>query len=116
MTECRAAGIYRLREPVMITGEMGFRSVSISGCSREDTVICGSIVVEAKWEKDRDGIFCARIEKNLDIDMLYVNGSEYHMARYPKYDENVRILQSGSLRRVTLFWVLTGRISAMWRS
>lgn len=88
-----APGIYRLREPIVITDKMGFHSLSITGQSREDTVICGSIALDAEWKNCRNGVSCARIDKNLDIDMLYVNGKAYHMARYPKYDENIRILQ-----------------------
>lgn len=88
-----AAGIYRLNKPIVITNDMGFESVRIFGKDRENTVLCGSIVLEAEWNIDKNGIFYAQIDKNLDIDMLYINGKLYHMARHPKYDEKIRILQ-----------------------
>ena len=84
-------GIYRLEAPVVISSAMGFDSVTITGENRDTTVLCGSAALKVNWEHYEGGIFRAKVEQ--EMDMLYINGKQYHMARYPKFDESIRICQ-----------------------
>ena len=88
-----SAGVYRLPRPLLISSDMGLERVSISGENREKTIICGSVQISSDWQREERGCWSAMIEKQLDIDVLYVNGQLYHMARYPKYSEQARYMQ-----------------------
>lgn len=91
LTICLQPGVYRLETPVVISGDLGFESVEISGEDRDNTVLCGSVAVEGPWERYKGGVFRTKVGR--EMDMLYVNGKLCHMARYPKFDENIRICQ-----------------------
>ena len=88
---CLQPGIYRLEAPIVISSRMGFDSVVIEGEDRETTVLCGSVALNVNWERYDGGIFRAKVDR--EMDMLYVGGKLYHMARYPKFDQSIRICQ-----------------------
>ena len=53
----------------------------------EKVVISGGQKLDLDWKPYKKGIMCAKIEGQVQMDMLLVNGEIRHMARYPNYDE-----------------------------
>lgn len=49
-------------------------------------VLSGGSRLELQWQPFRDGIFMAKTAAGLEIDQLFVNGSNQRMARYPNFD------------------------------
>jgi len=88
-----AKGIYRLEKPIELSADYSFDSLTIMGEDREETILCGSLLIQGEWKPYFNNIYYCDVEWGREIDMLYVNGKQYHMARYPKYNENERILQ-----------------------
>ena len=75
-------GVYNLTSPILVKGE------NIEICGDTDTVIQGCVKIDA-WTDEGNGIFSAKTE--YDADALYISGEKYQMARFPKYNPNVRI-------------------------
>ena len=86
-------GRWRLNQPIVISGPTQLERLSIIGSDRQQCVLCGSVEIRGAWEPWERGISRVKTEPGLQLDMLYVDGRQYHMARYPKYDPSVRILQ-----------------------
>jgi hypothetical protein len=59
---------------------------------KEKPVISGGIKVSAGWETSSGSIKVAKIEKDLKVDQLFLNGKRQILARYPNYDANTKIL------------------------
>ncbi len=82
------SGVYRLREPLRISAEnvtlIGEDGCSVTGCVR--------IFPEILKYDGRIRYFYT----DLPADGLYINGFEYKMSRYPKYDENIPVLNGYS--------------------
>lgn len=75
-------GIYNLTEPILVKGEniviQGDKNTVIQGCAKIDG-----------WVDEGNGVFSATTE--YDADALYINGEKYQMARFPKYNPDVKI-------------------------
>lgn len=57
----------------------------------EEVVISGGTRMFLDWSSYRDGIYKAVVPEGTKTDQLFVDGERYMMARYPNYNENVRI-------------------------
>ena len=75
-------GIYNLTDAIYVKGE----NIIIRG--GENTVIQGCVRVD-NWADEGNGVFSAVTE--YDADALYINGEKYQMARFPKYNPNIKI-------------------------
>ena len=75
-------GVYNLTDAIMVKGE----NIVIRG--EKNTVIQGCVKVDS-WVDEGNGVYSART--NYDADALYINGEKYQMARFPKYNPNVKI-------------------------
>ena len=82
-------GTYRLQKTVVLTKTDGNRNkaLNIRSYSGEKVVISGGQKLDLDWKPYKKGIMCAKIEGQVQMDMLLVNGEIRHMARYPNYDE-----------------------------
>lgn len=83
-------GEYRLTFPLILTpldSGIEFRSQM-----PRTATIKGSMELKLKWMPHKSGIFVARVPQARVFDQLYVNGCQMHLARYPNYDESVRIM------------------------
>ncbi|PLT46786.1 hypothetical protein B8V81_1010 [Paenibacillus pasadenensis] len=88
-------GTYDLPEPLRFGPEdSGSESspVLYESIGDDPAVITGSKVLQLDWKPYRDGIMQARAPEGLVLDQLYIDGRLYHMARYPNYDEEIRIM------------------------
>ena len=75
-------GVYNLTCGILVKGE------NIAFRGEKSTVIQGCIKLD-NWVDEGNGVFSAKTE--YDADALYINGEKYQMARFPKYNPNVRI-------------------------
>ncbi len=79
---CLKNGIYNLTSAILVKGEniiiRGEKNTVIQGCARIDG-----------WIDEGNGVFSAGTE--YDADALYINGEKYQMARFPKYNPDIRI-------------------------
>lgn len=82
-------GTYRLQKTVVLTKTDGNRNkaLNIRSYPGEKVVISGGQKLDLDWKPYKKGIMCAKIEGQVQMDMLLVNGKIRHMARYPNYDE-----------------------------
>ncbi len=76
------SGVYNLTDAIMVKGE----NIVIRG--EKNTVIQGCVKVDS-WVDEGNGVFSASTK--YDADALYINGEKYQMARFPKYNPNVKI-------------------------
>ena len=79
---CLKNGVYNLTEAILVKGE----NITIRGA--ENTVIQGCAKIDG-WVDEGNGVFSAKTEYNADA--LYIDGEKYQMARFPKYNPNVKI-------------------------
>ena len=79
---CLKNGIYNLTDAILVKGE------SITFRGDKNTVIQGCAKIDG-WVDEGNGIFSASTE--YDADALYINNEKYQMARFPKYNPNIRI-------------------------
>ena len=74
-------GIYNLEGAILIKGQniiiRGDRNTVIQGCKRIDS-----------WVDEGNGVFSAYAD---DADALYINDEKYQMARFPKYNPDIKI-------------------------
>jgi len=88
-------GVYYLPETLVFapadSGTAG-APVSYVGEAGGDVVLSGGLRLELKWEPYTNGILQAKVPAGLAIDQLFINGERQHMARYPNYDPNQRIM------------------------
>ena len=75
-------GIYNLTGTILVKGQ----SITIRGS--ENTVIQGCTKIDG-WIDEGNGVFSASTE--YDADALYINDEKYQMARFPKYNPDIRI-------------------------
>ncbi len=57
-----------------------------------EAVVSGGVKLDLKWEPYKGGIVQARLPAGLAMDQLFVNGERQHMARYPNYDPDQRMM------------------------
>lgn len=81
-------GEYRLSTPLLFTIADGndSKSIYLRSFSNEKVVINGSEQLNLKWTPYQNGILKAKVDSNIDIDILLVNGEIRTLARYPNYD------------------------------
>ncbi len=79
---CLKNGIYNLIDTIMVKGQ----NIAIRGA--ENTVIQGCEIID-NWVDEGNGVFSARTE--YDADALYISGEKYQMARFPKYNPDIKI-------------------------
>ncbi|MCM3746871.1 hypothetical protein M3223_05825 [Paenibacillus pasadenensis] len=90
-----AGGIYDLSEPLRFGAEdSGSEAAPVvyESYGDEPAVLSGAAGLQLSWEPFRDGIMQAKLPDGVDLDQLYVDGKLYHMARYPDFDEEIRIM------------------------
>ena len=88
-------GVYRLRETLVFTQEdSGTAEAPVlwQASTGQKVVVSGGTLLNLRWEPYRDGIFRARVPAEFASDQLFVNGVCQHMARYPNYDPQQRIM------------------------
>ncbi len=79
---CLKNGIYNLTDPILVQGE----NIEVRG--EKNTVIQGCAKIDG-WVDEGNGVFSASTE--YDADALYINGEKYQMARFPKYNPDIKI-------------------------
>ena len=79
---CLKNGVYNLTEAILVKGE----NITIRGA--ENTVIQGCVRIDG-WVDEGNGVFSAKTE--YDADGLYISGEKYQMARFPKYNPDIKI-------------------------
>ena len=88
-------GTYYLSRPIVFTpadSRKENETLTITNFENQKVTIKGSAVLNLKWEKYKDGIWQAKVERDLIFDELIVNGKMQRMARYPNYDSTARFL------------------------
>ena len=88
-------GVYRLDKPVVFTDRDSRRNGSefiLTDYKKQKVIISSGIVLHLKWVPYKNGIWKARVEQNVVLDELFVNGQLQHMARYPNYDSSAHYL------------------------
>ncbi len=76
------SGIYNLTSAIFVKG----KDITIRG--EKNTVIEGCKKIDG-WVDEGNGVFSAKAD--CDADALYINGEKYQMARFPKYNPNIKI-------------------------
>ena len=79
---CLKDTVYNLTDAILVKGE----NITIRG--GKNTVVQGCVGIDG-WVDEGNGVFSAKTED--DVDALYINGEKYQMARFPKYNPNVKI-------------------------
>lgn len=82
-------GVYRLSAPLTLTASDGNseKKLTLTSFPNEKATISGGVLLNLNWQPYERGIWQARVNQDVEIDMLLVNGEIRHMARYPNYDE-----------------------------
>lgn len=77
------SGIYYLPETIRFT-EVDNKAAVIYQAEEEGrAIISGGTSLQLDWKPWKNGIFVTKVDENLDIDQLYVNGVRQRMARFP---------------------------------
>lgn len=82
-------GVYRLSAPLTLTASDGNseKKLTLTSFPNEKATISGGVLLNLDWQPYEKGIWQAKVNQDVEIDMLLVNGEIRHMARYPNYDE-----------------------------
>lgn len=82
-------GVYRLSAPLTLTASDGNseKKLTLTSFPNEKATISGGVLLNLDWQPYERGIWQAKVNQDIEIDMLLVNGEIRHMARYPNYDE-----------------------------
>lgn len=88
-------GTNYLSAPILITNETSGtpeHPIRFSSYPGQKAVISGSrILRNLRWKEYKNGIMQAKVEEELILDQLFVNGKKQISARYPNFDPNIRI-------------------------
>jgi hypothetical protein len=90
-----SGGTYFLEQPVVFTSEDSRKeneSLTLTNFDNQEVTVSGGVLLNLKWEPERNGIWRARVEQDLIFDELFVNGQLQRMARYPNFDLSARFL------------------------
>jgi hypothetical protein len=80
-------GTYRLSAPLVFTPEDGNKPLTVRNYPGEKAIVKGSIVLEnLQWTPYKNGILKTKAPGASVMDVLFVNGSLRHQARYPNFD------------------------------
>lgn len=85
-----SSGKYFIEETITLTSE----DSNIEFTGEGNAILTGSMPIEASHWNDYDGnknIKWIQLEKGLEIDQLFVNGTQKVMARYPNYQEGATL-------------------------
>ena len=88
-------GVYRSSETLVLKQEdSGTAEAPVlwQASPGQEVVISGGTLLNLRWKPFRNGIFKADVPADFVSDQLFVNGVLQHMARYPNYDQNQRIM------------------------
>ena len=88
-------GVYRPSETLVLTPEdSGTVDAPVlwQASPGQEVVISGGTLLNLRWEPFRNGIFKAAVPADFESDQLFVNGERQHMARYPNFDPDQRIM------------------------
>lgn len=88
-------GTYYLSEPVVFTSQDSRPDTSpltYKAFPGESVIISGAVPLNLKWSLYKNGIWQAKVEKELIFDQLFVNGKLQRMARYPNYNPKAKYL------------------------
>jgi len=88
-------GTYYLTKPVVITSQdsrSGSTAIVFKSFPGESVIISGAVPLKLKWSEYKNGIWQARVEKEVIFDQLFVNGKLQRMARYPNYNPKAKFL------------------------
>lgn len=58
----------------------------------DEVILSGGTKLDLQWRSYAGGILQAQVPSGMTMDQLFVNGRQMHMARYPNFDENTRIM------------------------
>jgi beta-galactosidase len=89
------AGTFRLNTAITFTPEdSGTAQAPVlwQASPGENVIVTGGELLKLRWSPYRDGIFKADVPADFVADQLVVNGASQHMARYPNYDPDQRIM------------------------
>jgi len=81
-------GTYYRDKPVLFTPEDSRKTgetLRITNFNNQKVTISGSVPLKLKWEAYKNGIWKAKVTRDLIFDELFVNGQLQRMARYPNY-------------------------------
>ena len=73
---------YNLTGAILVKGE------NIVFRGEKNTILQGCVKIDG-WVDEGDGVFSA--STRYEADALYINGEKYQMARFPKYNPNIKI-------------------------
>lgn len=89
-------GVYYLAEPLRFLPEDSGSSIApvvYEAVAGEEVILSGGMVLELQWQLDANGLFTSQPLPDVrQLDQLFVDGRPMHMARYPNYDEGIRIM------------------------
>jgi hypothetical protein len=57
-----------------------------------EAVVSGGLKLDLRWKPHKGGIWQADVPAGLTLDQLFVNGERRHMARYPNFDPDQRMM------------------------
>ena len=89
-------GTYYLNQPIIFIpsdSRKDNETLTITNFENQKVSISGSAALNLKWQKYKDGIWQARVGRDLIFDELIVNGKMQRMARYPNYDSTTHFLR-----------------------
>jgi hypothetical protein len=85
------AGTYYLNQPLILKStDVKGKNVLIESYKDEKVILSAGRKLAPKWEKHNDKIWKAKVSGH-DFEMLFVNGKQQHLARYPNYDSTARV-------------------------
>ncbi|SKB59505.1 PDZ domain-containing protein [Dyadobacter psychrophilus] len=84
-------GIYYLNKPLKIDPEsLNGKSLNIEAYKNEPVTLSAGRKLALKWEKHNQNILKAKVSGN-HFEMLFINGKQLPMARYPNFDSTARV-------------------------
>jgi hypothetical protein len=87
-------GRYYLKEPVVFRSEdSGTKAgpVKYKAFPGEEPHVLGGIKLDLLWERNRNGLYQAKVPEGLVFESLFINDRPMVMARYPNYNPEIRI-------------------------
>ena len=88
-------GVYRLHETLVFTQQDSGTAefpVLWQALPGQKVIVSGGALLKVDWEPYRNGNFKADVPADFTSDGLFVDGVCQHMARYPDFDPNQRIM------------------------
>lgn len=89
------SGTYYVDHPIVFTAEDSRKkneTLTIRNYKNQKATLSGSTVLKLKWIPYQNGIWQAKVNQDLVLDELIVNGHLQRMARYPNYDSTAHFL------------------------